>query len=193
MFLAGALLDYHRSGTVAGRNSNDDPGAAPHGAYQCGDGNWLALSCWSDAQFTRLCAAIGRPELAADARLATLTGRKSNREAIDRAIAAWAIGVGAQAGAEILQRAQLPAHAVSSMADLFVDPQLAARRQWRKRRHPVIGDQRYCMPAFNLAATPGDVQSAAPVLGAGNERVFGEFLGLGREEYARYRVAGAMD
>lgn len=193
MFLAGTLLEYHRSGAVAGRMGNDDPGAAPHGAYRCGDGNWLVLSCWSDAQFARFCAAIGTPKLAADARLTTLAGRKSNREAIDRAIAAWTIGIGAQAGAEILQRAQLPAHAVSSMADLFADPQLAARHQWRKRRHPVIGEQRYCMPAFDLSATPGDVRSAAPVLGGDNEMVFGELLGLGREEYERYRAEGAMD
>ncbi len=192
MFLAGAFLDYHRSGTVAGRNNNEDPGASPHGVYQCSDGNWLALSCWSEAQLARLCTAIGSPELAAQACLATLAGRKSSQNTIDAAIAAWTIGIGAQAGAEILQRAQVPAHAVSSMADLFVDPQLATRRQWRSQHHPVIGEQRYCMPAFELAATPGDVLSAAPLLGGGNERVFSEFLGLSREEFEQFREAGAM-
>ena len=193
MFLAGALLDYHRRGTIAGRTGNDDAGASPHGAYQCADGNWLVLSCWTDAHFSQLCAAIGRPDLAADARLATLAGRKSNREAIEPAIAAWAIGLGAQAGAAILQHAQIPAHAVNSMADLFVDPQLAARRQWRTRPHPVIGEQRYCMPAFDLSATPGDISSAAPVLGGDNQRVFCELLGLGAQEYERFRAMGAMD
>lgn len=193
MFLAGPLLDYHVNGKIAERCGNDDPDAAPHGAWLCRDDAWLALSCWSDSEFTRLCNAIGNPELARDARLATPAGRKSHRTLIDQAIANWSKRLDAHDAADLLQRAGVHAHAVNTMADLFSDPQLAARRQWRRRPHPVIGNQAYFLPAFDLSETPGDITSAAPMLGADNEKVFREFVGLAEKEYADYRAQGVFD
>lgn len=169
-FLAGPLLDYHRDGRVAQRAGNADPDAVLHGAYPCADGTWLALSCWTEAERGRLDAAVA-PQTLAD----------------------WLAARPARAAAEALQAAGVHAHAVSTVADLFTDPQLAARGQWRRRPHPVIGDQAYCFPAFDLAETPGEITRAAPTLGADNERVFGELLGLSAAELAEYAAAGAFD
>lgn len=169
-FLAGPLLDYHRDGRVAQRAGNADPDAVLHGAYPCADGTWLALSCWTEAERGRLDAAVA-PQTLAD----------------------WLAARPARAAAEALQAAGVHAHAVSTVADLFTDPQLAARGQWRRRPHPVIGDQAYCFPAFDLAETPGEITRAAPTLGADNEQVFGELLGLSAAELAEYAAAGAFD
>lgn len=169
-FLAGPLLDYHRDGRIAQRAGNADPDAVLHGAYPCADGTWLALSCWTEAERGRLDAAVA-PQTLAD----------------------WLAARPARAAAEALQAAGVHAHAVSTVADLFTDPQLAARGQWRRRPHPVIGDQAYCFPAFDLAETPGEITRAAPTLGADNERVFGELLGLSAAELAEYAAAGAFD
>ncbi|MFO1361883.1 MAG: CoA transferase [Burkholderiales bacterium] len=169
-FLAGPLLDYHRDGRIAQRAGNADPDAVLHGAYPCADGTWLALSCWTEAERGRLDAAVA-PQTLAD----------------------WLAARPARAAAEALQAAGVHAHAVSTVADLFTDPQLAARGQWRRRPHPVIGDQAYCFPAFDLAETPGEITRAAPTLGADNEQVFGELLGLSAAELAEYAAAGAFD
>jgi benzylsuccinate CoA-transferase BbsF subunit len=193
MFLAGPLLDYHVNGKIAERSGNDDPVAAPHGAWPCRNGGWIALSCWSDSEFARLCDVIGRSNLSTDPRLAAPAGRKSHRALIDEAISDWSKRLDANQAAEILQRAGVHAHAVNTMADLFSDPQLAARRQWRRQPHPIIGNQAYCLPAFDLSETPGDIKSAGPMLGADNERVFREFVGLSEAEYAGYRSRGVFD
>jgi crotonobetainyl-CoA:carnitine CoA-transferase CaiB-like acyl-CoA transferase len=193
MFLAGPLLDYHSSGRVAERAGNADPEAAPHGAYACANGSWIALSCWSDAEFGRLANAIGREELGSDACMSSPEGRRAQARLIDEAIDSWLAGRDAASAAQVLQAAGVHAHAVNSIADLFTDPQLAARGQWRRRPHPVIGDQAYGFPAFDLSETPGEVTRAAPTLGADNERVFRDLLGLSAEDYERYRALGAMD
>ncbi len=192
MFLAGPLLDYHLTGRIAERVGNDDPDAAPHGAYHCDSDGWIALSCWSDEEFKALAAAIGRPEWSRDARFSTLAGRRSAAAAIDTGICAWTREREAAAAAEILQRAGVHAHPVNTMADLFVDPQLVARRHWHRKRHPVIGEHAYCGPTFELSETPGEVTSAAPLLGADNDRVFREILGLSDSDYAAMREAGAF-
>jgi crotonobetainyl-CoA:carnitine CoA-transferase CaiB-like acyl-CoA transferase len=170
MFLAGPLLEYHMSGRVAQRAGNDDPDAVLHGAYPCANGTWIAVSCWSAEERRRLDAATG-----------------------PQSLEAWLAARPADAAAQALQSAGVHAHAVNTVADLFTDPQLAARRQWRRRPHPVIGDQAYCFPAFDLSETPGNVTRAAPTLGADNEQVFRELLGLSADELAAYEAAGAFD
>jgi crotonobetainyl-CoA:carnitine CoA-transferase CaiB-like acyl-CoA transferase len=192
IFLAGPLLEYHLSARIAERSGNDDPDAAPHAAYRCASDGWIALSCWSDEEFASLAAAIGRREWSRDARFSTLAARKNATAAIDAGIGAWTRGRAAVAAATLLQGAGVHAHPVNSMADLFSDPQLLARRHWSRQHHPVIGEHAYCGPVFQLSETPGAVTSAAPLLGADNDTVFHEILGLSESEYAAMREAGAF-
>jgi len=192
-FMAGAVLAYHRDGVVAERCGNRDEKAAPHGAYPCRDERWLALSCRSDAEFSAFAETLGDQALAMDARFASPADRLKNVEALDAALAPLLSARDADETAEALQAAGVAAYPVNSMADLFTDPQLAARQVWRQRDHGEIGKQRYEMPGFELAATPGDVTVAAPLLGGDNEKFFKQFLGMSDAEYADYAEKGAFD
>jgi crotonobetainyl-CoA:carnitine CoA-transferase CaiB-like acyl-CoA transferase len=99
----------------------------------------------------------------------------------------------AEAVAEILQAVGVAAYPVVTMAGLFADPQLAARRQFRVRRHPEIGDHAYCFPGFDLADAPGDIVAPAPCVGADNDFVFRDLIGLSAAEYESYRRQGVFD
>jgi len=192
MFLAGPLFEYHHSGKIAGRAGNTDPDAAPHGAYPTRDSRWLALSCWSDSEFASLCRVMGKGGLATDPRFGTVAGRRENGAALDAAITEWSSSQDAPAAAELLQAAGVHAHQVSSVAELFEDPQLAARRLWRSRPHAVFGEQVCCFPAFDLSETPGEITTAAPLLGEHTEKVFRELLGMSADEYAAHEATGAF-
>lgn len=192
LFVAGALLDYHTSGRIAERANNADPAAAPHDAYQCSGGTWLALSCWSDDQFARLAQALRRPELADDPRFSTFAARKANGTELDAIIASCLVTQDAEDAAARLQAAQVHAYPVNTIADLFRDPQLAYRRIWRRRLHGEIGDVACYFSAFDLSATPGDVTGAAPKLGEDNALVFRDFLGISEQEYAALEAKGAF-
>ncbi|HUY01763.1 MAG TPA: CoA transferase [Rhodocyclaceae bacterium] len=192
MFIAGALLDHHSSGGSAERAGNSDPDAAPHDAYQCRDDRWLALSCWSDDEFGRFAGILGRPELAADSRFATLERRKANGPALDAIIAQWSLTQDAAEAAALFQSARVHAYPVNTIADLFRDPQLLYRRIWRRRLHGAIGDLSCYFSAFELSDTPGDVMAAAPLIGAHNALVFQEFLGMTAQQYADYQSQGAF-
>jgi crotonobetainyl-CoA:carnitine CoA-transferase CaiB-like acyl-CoA transferase len=193
MFLAGPLLEYHRSGKVAERAGNTDPDAAPHGAYRARGDGWIALSCWSNAEFAALTRVIDRAELASDARYATLAARQANAGALDGTIGEWIRTRDADEAAQLLQAAGVHAHPVNTVADLFTDPQLAARTLWRRRPHAVFGEQVCGFPAFDLSETPGEITRAAPRLGEHTEHVFRELLGMSAEEYRTHQAAGAFD
>jgi benzylsuccinate CoA-transferase BbsF subunit len=164
LFLAGELLDYHTTGKVAERCGNGDPDAVPHGAFACSDGSWLALSCWSDAERGRLPAPFDK----------------------------WLASRTAQRAAAELQALGIHAHAVNTIADLFSDPQLAARGQWSRQVHEVIGEHSYFNPPFALSATPGAVSGPAPTLGRDNRSVFCDLLGLSEGEFAACDETGAF-
>jgi benzylsuccinate CoA-transferase BbsF subunit len=193
MFIAGALLDYEMTGQIAERDGNADPVAAPHGAYFCRDGRWLALSCWNDAEFAGLAEIIGRPGLATDPRFRRPEARHQHRDALDAVLSAWCRTGDAEAIATLLQHADIAAYPVNTIADLFTDPQLAHRRTWRRRRHPVIGDQAYYFPGFDLPRMPGDIVAPAPLLGADNAAVFRDFLGMSESEYDALCRVQAID
>jgi crotonobetainyl-CoA:carnitine CoA-transferase CaiB-like acyl-CoA transferase len=80
--LQGALANqgqaYLGAGKVATRMGNEHPSIVPYQLLACADGS-VAVACGNDGQFARLCAEIGIPALATDARFATNTVRVANR------------------------------------------------------------------------------------------------------------------
>jgi crotonobetainyl-CoA:carnitine CoA-transferase CaiB-like acyl-CoA transferase len=192
MFMGGALQEHFSGGALRNRCGNDDPEAVPHGAFLCRDGEWVTLSCWSDDDFAALARTIGQPHLAADPAFATVAARRERRRALEAIIAAWTRGLGATEAAETLQQAGVAAYPVVSMAGLFTDPQLQARRLWRVRRHAEIGDQAYCFPGFDLETVPGDVVGPAPCLGADNDYVFRDLVGIAEAELEEFRARGVF-
>jgi crotonobetainyl-CoA:carnitine CoA-transferase CaiB-like acyl-CoA transferase len=191
-FMAGALLAYCRDGVIAERSGNRDVEATPHGAYQCRDGCWLALSCWSDAEFMALAEVLGQAAMAEDRRFASIESRREHAQALDEVLAESLRGRDAEKTANALQQAGVGAYPVNTIADLFSDPQLAERRTWRRRKHEEIGEQAYLMPGFDLSSTPGDITHAAPILGGDNDVVFKNFLGLSEDEFDTYAAKEAF-
>lgn len=192
MFIAGALFNYHENGIAADRARNCDPDAAPHDAYPCRDRQWLAVSCWSDDEFERLAGVLERPHLAKAPRFATLKLRQANAGELDAIIEQWSSTRDADAAACLLQAARVHSYPVNTIADLFRDTQLVSRRTWRRRRHGEIGELASYFSAYDLSDTPGDVTSAAPLIGADNDFVFKELLGISERKYADYLARGAF-
>ena len=60
---------FLNAGVVPGRLGNRHPSITPYETFRAADGDF-AVACGNDALFRRLCAAIGRPELAEDDRYA---------------------------------------------------------------------------------------------------------------------------
>jgi crotonobetainyl-CoA:carnitine CoA-transferase CaiB-like acyl-CoA transferase len=191
-YVAPALLDYAANGVVAHRDGNRDPVAAPHGCYPCRNGAWCTLSCWDDAEWARFCAAADHVEWAADPRFADGAARRTNHDELDLLIAGWTASHDARAVRDLLQAARVHSGIVSTMKDLFEDPQVAARGLWQMREHPAIGPQQYRMVSYQLADTPGGVRHAAPTLGQHNAEVFRAWLGMGDREYAALEGRGAF-
>ena len=73
------MADYELGGVVRQRSGGTLPGVAPANAYPTADGSEVLIAGNADTVFRRLCAAMGRPELADDDRFADHAARGAQR------------------------------------------------------------------------------------------------------------------
>jgi crotonobetainyl-CoA:carnitine CoA-transferase CaiB-like acyl-CoA transferase len=191
-FVAPALLGFAVNGVSPRRNGNRDTVAVPHGCYPCRDNRWIVISCWDDEEWTRLAEVVADASLASDGLLATSAGRRAREAALNENIAQWTRTRDASDVAAALQRVNVHAAVVSTMRDLYDDPQLAARRTWQRYDHSELGSLRYRMVSYQLSETPGRVRSAAPCLGQHNKDVFQRWFGLSADEYDALAAEGVF-
>lgn len=114
--LANQAGGYLATGRAPGRLGNRHPSIAPYETLRCLDGP-LAVAVGNDEQFGRFASAIGRPDLAADARFATNPDRVRNRDALADACEDALRIAPAAVWQERLQRARIAAGAVGTIGD----------------------------------------------------------------------------
>jgi len=125
---------------------------------------------------------MGRPELAEDPRYATFAARKTHEDEIDGIISPWTAGQAAEDVMRRLQAAGVAAGVVQNARDLLTaDPQMRARRHYRKLLHAEAGETTYDGPPFTLSECPIELRPA-PLLGEHNDYVFKQLLDLSDAE-----------
>ena len=159
------LPEYDAFGVVRERAGSALPGIAPTNAYRCNDGSYVLVAGNGDSIFKRLMQAIGRDDLANDARFKHNDGRAAGSDELDAAIGAWTAQRSPEAALAALDAAQVPAGRIYSVADIAADPQYQAREMIA----PVTSadGQPLKVPGIvpKLSATPGAIRHAAPRLG----------------------------
>ena len=192
-FLAPLLLDFKLNGRVADRVGNRCPSAAPCGVYPCrGDDRWCAISVLDDIQWRGLTQAMGEPSWAGEPRFSMLLTRKENEDELDSLLGEWTSNFVVEEVAMLLQRHNVPAGVVKNSQDIYHDPQLAHRQQWKDLPHSELGSHRGDYPGFILSKTPGELKTSAPLLGQDNEYFYTKLLGMSDEEFLDLLNSGAL-
>jgi crotonobetainyl-CoA:carnitine CoA-transferase CaiB-like acyl-CoA transferase len=189
------ILEALETGAEPARAGNRRPDAAPHDAFPAaGEDQWLAIAVFDDAGWRRLCAVIGREEMAGDPRFATLAARKANEDALTAEVAAWSRRQDKHAAAARLQDAGVAAAPVATPRDLAESAYLAARGFFAEIEHADAGRHRYPGLPMHLGRTPGGPRRPAPTFGQDNLRVLTDILAMDEAAVARLqRTAGMTD
>ena len=191
-FLDELAPAYARAGIVRDREGIGTRNACPHGHFPTGDGKWVAIACTSDRMFERLARVMGRPELAAADTYQTMPQRLADRETVDGLVSDFTRSM---SQAELLAKCdagEVPCGAVNSIADIFEDPQFAARENLVTLTEPDVGEVVVPGVVPKLSETPGRIDSLGPALGSGNDAVYGDMLGLSADEIAALREKGVI-
>ena len=192
-FLAPTLLDCAVNGRTEQGVGNDDPNCAPHGVYPAlGNDSWIAIACPTDESWRRLCALMGKDDLANDSSFKTLAARLQNRRQLDELIAAWTKGLAADAVETLLQKTGIPAAALSDSKHVCEDPQLASRGYLLEVEHPVLGRTVIEGSRFLLSLTPARIPKPAPSIGADSQYVLESILGYDEQRITDLATSGAL-
>ncbi|MGH9094986.1 MAG: CaiB/BaiF CoA transferase family protein [Acidimicrobiales bacterium] len=168
------------------------PGVAPSNAYPTADGDEVLIGGNRDTVFVRLAEAMGRPELATDARYATHQARGERQAELDRLVASWTGSMDTEPLLAVLADAGVPAGRIFQTRDMLGDPHFAAREAVLRLTHKTLGEFPMQAVAPRLSDTPGGVQSLGPELGEHNEEIYRGLLGLEAAQLDDLRARGIV-
>jgi crotonobetainyl-CoA:carnitine CoA-transferase CaiB-like acyl-CoA transferase len=186
------LASYDRLGVVREREGNRLRNSAPLDNWETSDGKWVCIIAAGDGLFPRLARAMGREDLLAEPRFATMATRAAHGDEINGIVADWVRQRTAREVQDVLERHEVPFGVAYSVADIFADPHVAARGDIETVDDPTIGPVRMQGVYPRFSRTPGGVQRGAPQLGAHNDDVYRGLLGLGPDELAALRAEGVI-
>lgn len=188
------IPDYDIGGVVRGPSGTRLEGIAPSNIYPSADGSWVVIAANQDTVFRRLCAAMGRPELATDERFAGHGARGRNQDELDKIIADWAAERAPDDIIDTLSAAGVIAGPINTVAEVVDDPQLRARgmiaEHYDERiQRPVLGPG--VVPL--LSESPGTIRHAGPARpGQHNDEIYTGLLGRSVEELQQLGAQGVV-
>ena len=190
--LEWTLAAQDRLGTTRQREGNRMATSAPLDNYPTADGTYVCIVAGSNANFRRLCAAMGTPGLADDPEWATLAQRAARSDEINDRVAAW---TSALTAAEVEERCiahEVPVATAYSAADILADPHMAFRGDLVTVDDPVAGPHLQQAPFPRLDGRRPTAPRPAPRLGEHNDEVWRQVVGLTDVELATARADGVI-
>lgn len=192
--LASNLGLYFAAGEHAAlRTGNSHGGLAesPYNVYPTLDG-WIAILCVGEEQWRSLCRVMYRPELAEDRQFANLMARVAHREQVDAIVAEYTCTQHKGALFERLTAERIPCAPVRDLHEVVHDAHLQERGFLRWIDHPTLG--RIVVPnsPLRFAGTPLTIHSPSRALGADNDSVYREWLGLTADAVEDLKRSGVI-
>ena len=176
--MEGMLPEYGVFGSVRQPTGSRIPTAAPSSAYPCSDGKWVLVAANSEPLFAKLAALMGQPDLPRDPRFANNPSRVKNVEELDRIIGNWTKGLTAEEADRRLTEADIPCTLIYTAAEIAADPQFRERGMVRDVEDPQFGKVLHPGVVPHVPDDPGAIRWPGPPLGAHNDEILGEVLGM---------------
>jgi CoA:oxalate CoA-transferase len=192
--LSSALgLYFGSNGAATQRTGNRHSGMAeaPYNVYQASDG-YIALICVSEVHWKSLLTAMDREDLGQDERLGTLKARVENIEFVDETITKWTSKFTRAELDEKLKKYRVPCAQVRDLGEVVHDPHMHARGMLRNVSHPILGE--LVLPASPMRYDGETIDELIPSknLGADNQSVYQDWLGVDGDEFEDLQKAGVI-
>ena len=185
--LCSNLLSWHQTGTATRTgNKHAALGVAPYDVYQCLDGH-VALISVTNKHWRAVLEVIERTDLFEDARFRHNTDRAQHMQDVDDLVKGWTCSRPRSEVAERMSKAGVPIAIVRTVDEVVNDAHLIEREFLQWVTHDTLGD--IPLPHSPLrfhGSRLRELEVFHPV-GADNEAIYQEFLGLTPDEINQRR------
>jgi len=191
-----APLTYHASAyllaaQVPARLGNRHPSLAPYETFEAADGH-VIVGVGNDSLWRAFCAAIDRPDLAAEPAFETNALRVENYEVLRARLAPILRGRPVAGWLARLEEAGVPCGRVRTVAEALDSAQLQARGLLLDVDHPTLGRGRYLGSPIHLTGAGRGSRRPPPLLGQHTQEVLAERCGLAASEVEELRRQGVV-
>ncbi|QIB36302.1 CoA:oxalate CoA-transferase [Ancylobacter pratisalsi] len=170
-FLEHGAMEVTATGHALERIGNRHPFLAPFDLFECADGH-VAICCGNDHLFHALSAAIGRPELADDARFRDNSARIAHVDALKSELETELKRQPAAHWLQCIHAAGVPVGPLLNVAQAFAEPQIKARNMQIEAGGITMPGTPFKMAGY---ADP-HIRPGAPALNAHNASLRQEFM-----------------
>jgi crotonobetainyl-CoA:carnitine CoA-transferase CaiB-like acyl-CoA transferase len=167
---------YLATGVSPGTVDNGHATIAPYGLFTTSDGH-VNICVGNDAQFVRMCTALGRPDLGDDARFVTNSLRLEHKAAL---LAHLGETLGALSSADViaaLELAGVPVGPVLDVGEVLDAPATLDRGMVMTFHRDDAGDARVVNTPWKVDGAAPSVRRPPPTLGQHNDEVLGGLAG----------------
>jgi crotonobetainyl-CoA:carnitine CoA-transferase CaiB-like acyl-CoA transferase len=151
--------------------------------YQAGDGEWFFLACGNQSFWTKLCAVIGRPDLAKDPRFGSWLGRRDNADALTPLLEQTFASRSRDEWLRLLAEHDIPAAPIQSTRDFMKDPAVLHHNMIVSYEHPEVGPLTLMGQPLRFSESPVADAGPPPLLGQHTAETLRD-AGYGDEEIA---------
>lgn len=190
--MESVLPEWELAGHQRQRTGSVLPGVTPSNVYPTADCEGVLIGANRDTVFSRLTAAMGRPDIGADPRYATHAARGERQPEVDQLVSEWTATLPTERLLEVLAEAGVPASRIYQTKDMFADPQFRAREAILYLTHEVLGPFPVQAVVPRLSETPGAVRSLGPALGQHSREIYRSLLGISEERLEALREKGIV-
>ncbi len=174
------------------RMGSQHPDGGPTGLFRCRDGRYINITALAH-QWGQLAAAMEIPELTDDPRFKDARARRDNNGEIAALIERWLAGFDTREQAlAALERQRVPCAPVLTLNEAMAHEHLRARGTVRQVTDPQLGAFAVPGPPVKFSRWPERTDLRADLLGAHNEEVLKELLGLPDAEIAALYDEGVL-
>ncbi|MGH3087380.1 MAG: CaiB/BaiF CoA transferase family protein [Rubrobacteraceae bacterium] len=163
-WLGNRAQEYLVTGEDVGRLGNEHPTITPYQTFETSD-KPIAVAVGNDAQFVRLCEAVGRKDLASDERYASNADRIAHRKELAAALDETFSQRTSDEWIEAVRKAGVPCGPVNSLADVFEDEHVLGSGILREVEHPAAGTLKLLSSPILVDGERPGIRRPPPTLG----------------------------
>ena len=189
--LAYQNTNYFATGASPKRIGNLHPNIVPYQPFKTKDGD-VIVACGNDNLYKKLCDLLKRPDLATDSRFVSNGKRVENRVEMTRMLQEIFLTKTTKEWVALLEEAGVANGPINTIAQVFEEPQVIARKVKIELDHAVAGKIPLVASPMRFSGTQIEYKQAPPTLGQHTDEVLGGLLKMTSADIAKLRGEGLV-
>jgi len=190
--LESLIMLYTVEGKVPTRIGNKYEFIYPYDTFKARDG-WVVIGAANNSIWSRLCEAIGKPDLASNPQFNSNLKRVRRSEEIKRIIEGWSKQKSVKEIVATLISYEVPCSPIYTVKDIVEDKHIAEDRGMIVEvNHPKMGKVKLLGSPIKMSSSKVEVRGFPPALGEHTDQVLTELAGVSKEEIKTLRDKGVI-